>query len=114
MSVRLEKNTKPGDTPRAERQVLLNNEMTRITQWRFQPGAETGWHRHTYDYVTVQQSGRRLQLERRDGSRLFVDYEYGRTVAYEAPIEHNATNVSDIDVQVLEIEYKAVIQSSLT
>ena len=35
-----------------------------------------------------------------------IDYEDGRTAGYSAPIEHNATNISDEEVRVTEIEYK--------
>lgn len=94
------------DLPSAERLVLLDDERSRITQWRFPPGTQTGWHRHTHDYVTIQQSGGALQLENADGSMKVVEYEDGRAVAYAAPIEHNATNISDTEVKVLEIEYK--------
>jgi quercetin dioxygenase-like cupin family protein len=90
----------------AERQVLLDDDQSRITQWRFPPGTQTGWHRHTHDYVTVQQSQGCLRLENADGSEKIVEYEDGRAVAYTAPIEHNATNISDVIVQVLEIEFK--------
>lgn len=108
MSILLdEKSAKRAEVPTtARRDVKLDNEKTRITEWRFAPGDQTGWHRHTHDYVTVQQSGGRLRLENADGTEKFVDYEDGRTVAYQAPIEHNATNVSDVEVRVLEIEFK--------
>ena len=29
--------------------LLRDNELTRITQWVFQPGDQTGWHRHDCD-----------------------------------------------------------------
>jgi quercetin dioxygenase-like cupin family protein len=90
----------------ASHTLLFDDARTRITQWVFAPGDQTGWHRHEWDYVTVQQSGGRLRLENADGSENYVDYRPGRTMAWTAPIEHNATNVSDEDVRVLEIEYK--------
>ena len=33
--------------------VFIDNERVRVTEWRFAPGAATGWHRHEYDYVVV-------------------------------------------------------------
>ena len=33
--------------------VQIDNERTRVTEWRFAPGASTGYHRHEYDYVIV-------------------------------------------------------------
>ena len=95
------------DAVLAKHQLLLDNEHTRITTWTFAPGDQTGWHRHTFDYVTVQQSRGALLLQASDGSETHVDYEDGRTVSWAAPIEHNAINISDVEVRVLEIEYKS-------
>ncbi len=90
----------------ASHSLLFDDARTRITQWVFVPGDQTGWHRHEWDYVTVQQSGGRLRLEGKGGTESFVYYRDGRTMSWTAPIEHNATNVSDDVVRVLEIEYK--------
>ena len=43
--------------------VQLENERVKVTEWRFAPGAATGWHRHGYDYVVVPMTTGRLQLE---------------------------------------------------
>ena len=32
---------------------FIENGRTRVTEWRFAPGAATGWHRHEFDYVVV-------------------------------------------------------------
>ncbi len=96
----------------ADRQIgkfdlLHEDERTRITHWVIKPGEQTGWHLHDYDYVTVQQSTGRLFLENADGSTREVDYSPGTAHAISAPVEHNAINVGDVDIVVLEIEYKA-------
>ena len=90
----------------AEFTILFEDKKTKITLWRFNPGAETGWHEHDVDYVTIQKSGGRLKLESDTGEVRFVDYEMDRAASYTAPICHNATNVSDEEVRVIEIEYK--------
>lgn len=41
--------SKGNATPR----VLIDNDRTRLTEWRFASGANTGWHRQEYDYVVV-------------------------------------------------------------
>lgn len=87
-------------------EVVIENEKTRITRWLIRPGEQTGWHRHEYDYVTIQQSEGRLHLDYADGSTRDVDYVPGTASSIEAPVEHNATNVGDVDIRVLEIEYK--------
>jgi len=82
------------------------DDKTKITSWRFDPGTETGWHHHTFDYVTIQKSGGCLRLESDDGEVRMVDYVMDRAAVYAAPIRRNATNVSDEDVRVIEIECK--------
>ena len=94
------------ETTLAKHSLMLDDDKTRITQWVFAPGDQTGWHRHEWDYVTVQQSGGALLLQGADGTEKQVDYEDGRTLSWTAPVEHNAINISDVEVRVLEIEYK--------
>ena len=91
----------------AQHSLLLEDDRTRITQWVFAPGDQTGWHNHTHDYVTVQQTGGALLLQAADGSEKRVEYEDGRTMSWTAPMEHNAVNISDLEVRVLEIEFKS-------
>ena len=106
MSVLLEDREKRQQTAEAERVILFEDNKTRITFWRFSPGTETGWHRHTHDYVTLQQSSGQLKLEYRDGNIKIVDYKDGQAAAYSSPVEHNATNIGDVEIRVTEIEYK--------
>ena len=86
--------------------TLLDDDRTRITQWVIAPGEQTGWHLHDFDYVTNQQSTGTLHLKFADGSEKTVNYVPGSVQMYRAPIEHNATNIGDVEIRVLEIEYK--------
>ncbi|MBO6784369.1 MAG: hypothetical protein JJ899_14025 [Alphaproteobacteria bacterium] len=45
-------------------------------------------------------------MEFADGSERTVEYNPGTAVLIKAPIEHNAVNVGDVDIRVMEIEYK--------
>ena len=42
--------------------VQIDNDRTRVTEWRFAPGAATGFHRHEYDYVIVPGTTGKLKL----------------------------------------------------
>ena len=86
--------------------TLVDDEKTRVTLWHIKPGQQTGWHLQDFDYLTIQQSEGRLHLDHADGSMRDVDYVPGKAVMIKAPVEHNATNVGDVDIRVLEIEYK--------
>ncbi|NNF78253.1 MAG: cupin, partial [Rhizobiales bacterium] len=44
--------------------VHIDNDRTRVTEWRFaKRGAKTGWHRHEYDYVIVPLVDGTLSIE---------------------------------------------------
>ena len=94
------------DRPVANFDILHEDDKTCITLFTIKPGEQTGWHRHEFDYVAVQQSTGRLHFDYPDGSTREIDYTPGVAVAVSAPMEHNATNVGDVDIIALEIEYK--------
>ena len=106
MSVSIKEPKLSQSKKRADFTLLFEDQKTKITSWRFDPGAETGWHLHNFDYVTIQKSGGRLKLESEDGNVKFIEYKNDKTVGYTSPVKHNATNVSNEEVQVIEIEYK--------
>ena len=85
--------------------VQIDNERVAVTEWRFAPGAETGWHRHQYDYVVVPQSTGTLRLKTSDGdsvSQLFTGKPYFR----KAGVEHNVINANHEEFVFIEIEIK--------
>src|ERR1700683_2141640 len=49
--------------PQATPHVHISEPHVRVTEWRFAPGAETGWHRHEADYVVVPMLDGDLLLE---------------------------------------------------
>ena len=106
MSISMEEPRLPKPKERAEFTLLYEDQKTKITSWRFDPGAETGWHLHNFDYVTIQKSSGCLKLESEDGDIKFIDYKNDKTDGYNSPVKHNATNVSNEEVRVIEIEYK--------
>ncbi len=108
MSLKLEEKTatEAAEQPIAHYETLHEDDKTCITLFTIKPGEQTGWHRHEYDYVAVQQSTGRLHFDFADGSTREIDYTPGVAVAVSAPVEHNAINVGDVDIIALEIEYK--------
>ena len=44
--------------------IFIENERTRVTEWRFKNrGDNTGWHRHEYDYVVVPLFDGQLEID---------------------------------------------------
>jgi beta-alanine degradation protein BauB len=92
-------------TDRARPTVLVDNERVRVTEWRFAPGAATGWHRHEYDYVIVPLTDGVLRLLEPDGER---DSELRIGVPYfrETGVEHDVVNANVYDFRFIEVELK--------
>jgi len=97
---------KSSDRDIGDFKLLFEDDKTLITHWTIEPGKQTGWHLHDYDYVTIQQSYGTLYLEHSDGTTREVKYTPGTTRSVKSPVEHNAINIGDVDIEVIEIEYK--------
>ena len=85
--------------------VQIDSERVIVTEWRFEPGAETGWHRHEYDYVVVPLTDGKLQLETPDGQRI-SELKTGRSYNRGAGVEHNVINANEYEFVFIEIELK--------
>lgn len=89
--------------PQAVPTMQVWNEHVIVTEWRFAPGAETGWHTHGHNYVVVPQTNGELLLETPEGQMtaiLVAGQSYARTVG----VEHNVVNSSSHEVVFVEIE----------
>ena len=91
--------------PQAESFRQLETERVLVTEWRFAPGAETGWHRHGHDYVVVPLTTGTLLLETLDGEKT-ADLKIGMSYNRPAGVEHNVINANAFDLCFIEIELK--------
>ena len=85
--------------------VQLDNDRVRVTEWRFAPGAATGWHRHAFDYVVVPMTTGKLLLKEPDGER-HAPLTAGVSYSREAGVEHDVINANDYEFVFIEIEMK--------
>jgi len=92
--------------PAAQPVKQLENERVIVTEWRFAPGAETGWHRHEHDYVVVPLTTGTLMLETPEGERT-ADLKIGQSYSRPVGVEHNVINANAFDLAFIEIELKA-------
>jgi quercetin dioxygenase-like cupin family protein len=83
----------------------IENERVIVTEWRFQPGAETGHHVHAHDYVVVPLTTGTLHLEEPEGVR---DVQLKAGVSYARPkgVAHNVINANAFEFRFVEIELK--------
>ncbi len=85
--------------------VQVENERIKVTEWRFAREAETGWHRHDYDYVVVPLTGGILLLETSDGSSV-SELFFGKSYFRRSGVEHNVVNASEGEYVFIEVELK--------
>jgi quercetin dioxygenase-like cupin family protein len=91
--------------PAAVATVQIDNEHVRVTEWRFAPGATTGWHRHEYNYVVVPITTGQLQLVN-NGSEMIAELVTGKSYTRPALTEHDVINPNAYEFVFIEIEMK--------
>ena len=90
---------------RASGNLLQENERVIITEWRLEPGAETGWHRHGHDYVVVCLTAGKLLAETANGN-VETELAFGQAYARPEGVEHNIVNPNAHEFVFVEIELK--------
>ena len=85
--------------------VQVDNDVVKVTEWRFAPGAETGWHRHACDYVVVPVTNGRLLLETPTGN-IVADLTLGQSYSRNVGVEHNVINDGPTELVFIEVEVK--------
>jgi len=85
--------------------VQIDNERVIVTEWRFAPGAATGFHVHAHDYVVVPLTSGTLRLEDADGVRE-ASLEAGGSYARPAGVAHNVINANAYEFRFVEVELK--------
>jgi mannose-6-phosphate isomerase-like protein (cupin superfamily) len=94
-------------TLQATATIQIDNDRVRVTEWRFVPGAETGFHVHGMDYVVVPSGNGRLKIVDSGGKESFADLKHGVSYFRNAGVHHNVINANDYDLAFVEIELKA-------
>ena len=86
--------------------IQIDNERTRVTEFRFAPGATTGFHRHEYDYVVVPLTSGTLEITGSDGSKSLSDLKSGISYSRPVGVEHDVKNANDYEFVFIEVEFK--------
>lgn len=85
---------------------LVDDDRVRVTRFDFAPGAETGWHRHSMDYVITAVTDCQMLLEDPDGGSRRVLVPAGTAYRRAEGVEHNVVNAGDQSMSFVEIELK--------
>lgn len=84
----------------------IDNERTRVSEWRFAPGAETGEHIHEYDYVVVPGLDGVLKIVLPDGSETLAELKAGEAYFRQKGVHHNVINANAFEFSFVEVEFK--------
>ena len=95
----------PAERPKAVATLLQETDRVKVTEWRFAVGAETGWHRHEYDYVVVCLTAGTLLAETAEGN-VATPLRFGQAYARTVGVEHNIVNASAGEFAFVEVELK--------
>ena len=85
---------------------LIDDDRVRVTRFDFQPGAETGWHRHAFDYVITAVTDCHMLLEDPGGETRKVLVPAGTAYRRMEGVEHNVVNDGDATMTFIEVELK--------
>lgn len=94
-------NARPQATPTRQ----IDNDRVIVTQWHFEPGAETGWHTHGHDYVVVPTTDGELLLET-DAGPVQARLVQGQAYTRQAGVRHNVINAGEKPLVFVEIEIR--------
>ncbi|MGR9090914.1 MAG: cupin domain-containing protein [Gammaproteobacteria bacterium] len=83
----------------------IDNDRVIVTEWRFAPGAQTGWHRHEHDYVVCPATNGTLLLETPTGN-VEAELKIGQSYFRDEGVEHNVINAGTHELVFIEIELK--------
>ena len=84
---------------------LVEDDRVRVTRWDFEPGAVTGWHRHTMDYVVVILTDAVMAWEV-DGAVTERAVKAGESYSRTLGVEHDVMNAGTTPLAFVEIEMK--------
>lgn len=90
----------------ATAEQLIDDARVRVTRFDFEPGAETGWHRHGFDYVITTLTDCQMVLEMPDGDTKHVHMPAGTVYRRDEGVEHNVINGGDKVMFFVETELK--------
>ena len=92
-------------TGTAKATKLIDNERVIVTEWRFQPGDNTGWHRHAHDYVIVPLMDGKLKLVTKEGESV-AEMKKGAPYFRNEGVEHDVISTNEAEYAFIEIELR--------
>lgn len=85
---------------------MIDDARVRVTRFDFAPGAETGWHRHGFDYVITAITDCHMLIEEPGGGTRRVTVPAGTAYRRSEGVEHNVVNAGAGPMCFVEVELK--------
>ncbi|MGI9352449.1 MAG: cupin domain-containing protein [Rhizobiaceae bacterium] len=85
---------------------MIDDERVRVTRFDFEPGAETGWHEHGYDYVITAVTDCSMLLEEPGGESRTMLVGAGTSYRRDKGVRHNVINNGTSGMSFVEVELK--------
>lgn len=85
---------------------MIDDDRTRVTRFDFEPGQQTGWHVHEYDYVITALTDCHMRLELPGGEVNEITVPAGTAYRRDAGVEHNVINAGSARMGFVEVELK--------
>lgn len=89
----------------AKATLLIENDRVIVTEYRFGPGDNTGWHRHGHDYVIVPMTDGKVRLLTKDGENS-AEMKKGAPYFRKEGVEHDVISANEGEFAFIEIELK--------
>lgn len=89
--------------PQAIPNVQIYNDRVIVTEWRFPPGAESGWQIQSHKYIVIPRTHGTLQLETHEGPKT-VQLHAGQSYARHIGVQHNVINPTNNEIVFIEVE----------
>ena len=88
----------------ARSNVMIDNDKTRVTEWFFEVGDETGQHIHEYDYVVVPMLDGELKIIDKENKETISKLSKGVAYYRDKGVEHNVFNNNNFPYSFIEVE----------
>ena len=92
-------------------EVIFENDQVRVWDMKVAPGGKKAWHHHKLDYVIINVTGGKIELENVDGHTIIADDKVGGVIWNDAGQKHELRNLSSQLYQNILVELKNGKQS---
>jgi beta-alanine degradation protein BauB len=87
-------------------EVIFENDQVRVWDMKVAAGSKKAWHHHTMDYVIINVTGGKIELEDVNGRTIVADDKVGGVIWNDAGQKHELRNLSGKPYQNILVELK--------